>query len=280
MAVTIIVLVVIGLALGLLIYVVNVVIPQKVKGLEKTEEIASVLPGANCGACGNPSCFAYARNLTEDNEYLTKNPCGQVLGDTSALKRLEEILEISINADEMSRKAVNHCAGNSGTVYHYSGLRSCKGAAQLLKGYKKCPYACLGFGDCVAVCPVSAISINTEKGIAVIDKGTCIGCGLCVPECPQNLIELLPARTKVVLTCNYQTLRDLPGREKCEAGCIHCRRCLKACEFDAITFDTERGIPVFDSEKCTLCGECIKVCPAGCLAEFAAIDKTAETLKV
>ena len=39
MAVTIIVLVIIGLVLGVLIYVANLVIPQKVKGLGKIDEI-------------------------------------------------------------------------------------------------------------------------------------------------------------------------------------------------------------------------------------------------
>ena len=39
MATTIVVLVVIGLVLGILIYVVNIVIPHRVKGLEKTEEM-------------------------------------------------------------------------------------------------------------------------------------------------------------------------------------------------------------------------------------------------
>ncbi len=268
MAVTIIVLVAIGLALGILIWLVNIVVPQKVKGLERTEELASILPGANCGACGNPSCFAYARLLSEDSGYLTKNPCNQALGSEETLRKLEQVLGISIDAGAMSRKAHLRCNGNSDTVYDYTGISTCKGAAQLLKGYKKCPYACLGFGDCAAVCPQKAIGIVPGKHIAVIDKNACTGCGLCTAECPQNLIELVPEKTKVVSVCNYQTLRDHPGREKCESGCIHCRKCLKACEFDAITFNTERGVPVFDNEKCTLCGKCIEVCPAGCLKDF------------
>lgn len=279
MAVTIIVLVAIGLALGILIWLVNIVVPQKVKGLERTEEIASILPGANCGACGNPSCFAYARSLSEDSSYLTNNPCSQALGNEEILKKLEEMLGISIDAEEMSRKALIRCNGNSEVVYDYTGVKTCKGAAQLLKGYKQCPYACLGFGDCAAVCPQSAIRIDVEKNIAIVDKIACTGCGLCPAECPQNLIELIPSRTKIALVCNYQTLRDHPGREKCESGCIHCRKCLKACEFDAITFNAERGIPVFDSEKCTLCGKCIEVCPAGCLKDYSGTLSVVEPVK-
>ncbi|MFC2070012.1 RnfABCDGE type electron transport complex subunit B, partial [Chloroflexota bacterium] len=195
MAATIIVLVVIGLVLGILIYVVNIVIPHRVKGLEKTEEIAAILPGANCGACGNPGCFGYAQVLTQDTEHMIKNPCTLVLGDSEALSQLESVLGITIDASEMSKKAVIHCNGNSEVVYNYSGVTSCKGAAQLLRGYKKCPYACLGFGDCLEVCPQDAISIDPDKGIAVVDQEKCTGCGLCVAECPQNMIELVPSQT-------------------------------------------------------------------------------------
>ena len=280
MAVTIIVLVVIGLALGILIYVVNIVIPQRVRGLEKTEEIAGILPGANCGACGNPSCFAYAQALTKDSGQMKRNPCTLVLGDTEALEQLEEALGITIDASEMFREAVVHCGGKSEVIYNYSGIDSCKGAAQLLGGYKKCPYACLGFGDCLKVCPQDAIFIDPEKGIAVVDNDKCNGCGLCIKECPQNMIELVPADTKVILLCNYQTLRDVAGREKCENGCIHCRKCIRACEYDAINWNAERGIPEFDNDKCTLCRECIEVCPANTLADFTEVRHAEGPLKV
>src|SRR4030043_1006319 len=187
MAVTIIVLVVIGLVLGVVIYVVNLVIPQKVRGLEKIEQISSLLPGANCGACGNPSCFGYARILSGDAEYMSKNPCTQILGDNEILQKLEDVLGINIDASDIARKAVIRCNGKSELIYDYSGVTTCKGAAQLLRGYKKCAYACLGLGDCAAACPHYAISINSEKGIAVIDQEKCIGCGLFAVEGPQNM---------------------------------------------------------------------------------------------
>ena len=277
MAVTIIVLVIIGLVLGVLIYVANLVIPQKVKGLGKIDQISALLPGANCGACGNPSCYGYARLLSGDAEYISKNPCTQILGDIEVLQKLEEVLGINIDSSDIARKSVIRCNGKSELVYDYSGVTTCKGAAQLLRGYKKCAYACLGLGDCVAVCPHDAINIDSEKGIAVIDQEKCIGCGLCVGECPQNMIDLISPQTKVVLLCNYQTLRDLPGREKCESGCIHCRKCLNACEYEAITFNTERGIPEFDNDKCILCGKCIEVCPSSCLADFSQVGTSQKT---
>ena len=257
----------IGLASAALIYLVNVVVPRKVQGLEKTEEIASILPGRNCGACGKPGCFAYAQALTKDTDVITTSPCAFVLLDNEKLEQLAQALGVTLDASEMNKKALIHCNGNSEIIYNYSGVETCKGAAQLLSGYRKCPYACLGIGDCLVVCPQNAISIQPENGMAVIDPEKCTGCGLCLPECPLNLIELVPAGTKIAFLCNYATLRDIPGREKCDAGCTHCRKCFNICKYEAITWNKEKAIPEFDIEKCTRCGECIEVCPNHTLVE-------------
>lgn len=256
----------IGLICGVMIYVVYVAVPHKVQGLEKTEEIAGILPGINCGACGLPGCFGYAQALTKDADVIFKTPCGAVLQDAEALERLEKALGITLDASAMSKKALVHCKGNSETIYNYSGVETCKAAALLLKGYRKCPYACLGIGDCLRACPQDAIS--KQDGAIVVDLEKCTGCGLCQAECPQNLIELVPAGTKIAFLCNHALLRDIPGREKCDAGCIHCRKCFKSCENEAIVWNKERAIPEFDIEKCTLCGKCIEACEQNTLASF------------
>ncbi|MFC1899021.1 4Fe-4S dicluster domain-containing protein [Chloroflexota bacterium] len=264
----IIILTVIALFLGLLIYLVNKMVPTKVEGIEKTEEIAAILPGMNCGACGHPGCFAFAQALTKNPELMAEGRCTVALQDEENCKLLEESLDISLDASALSQKALIHCNSNSDGVYDYSGVSTCKAAVQLLHGYKKCPYACLGLGDCVVVCPQGAISIKPENGVAVVDPEKCTGCGLCISECPQALIELVPSATKISFLCNYLPLRDIPGREKCDIGCTHCRKCLNSCEFDAITWNKERAIPIFDIEKCTLCLKCIEACPNRTLAEF------------
>ena len=267
----------IALGLGILIYVVNRVVPTKVKGIEKTEEIAAILPGMNCGACGHPGCFAFAQALTKNADLILKTPCTVVLQDTEGVERLEKALGVTLDTSEMSKKALIHCNGNSEVIYNYSGVGTCKAAAQLLRGYKKCPYACLGLRDCLEVCPQDAISIKLENGVAVVDPEKCTGCGLCLAECPQNLIELVPVGTKIAFLCNYTPLRDIPGREKCDAGCIHCRKCFKSCEDEAIVWNKERAIPEFDIEKCTLCRKCIEVCPTHTLADFTEVAAKTKT---
>ncbi|MBA7689929.1 Na(+)-translocating ferredoxin:NAD(+) oxidoreductase complex subunit B [subsurface metagenome] len=267
----------IALGLGILIYVVNRTVPTKVQGIEKTEEIAGILPGINCGACGHPGCFAYAQALTKDAGLILKTPCTIACQDPESLERLEKALGVTLDASEMSRKALIHCNGNSEVIYNYSGVGTCKAATQLLRGYKKCPYACLGLGDCLEVCPQDAISIKLENGVVIVDPEKCTGCGLCLAECPQNLIELVPAGTKIAFLCNYAPLKDIPGREKCDAGCIHCRKCFKSCEDEAIVWNKERAIPEFDIEKCTLCRKCIEVCPTHTLADFTEVAAKTKT---
>ncbi|MFC1846633.1 4Fe-4S binding protein [Chloroflexota bacterium] len=262
---SIIVLTLIGIVCGVIIYIAYVKIPHKVKGLEKIEEVSQSLPGMNCGACGFAGCFAYAQELVKNPDVITQSPCSVAMQNPEAVSCLEKSLNISLDAAAMCKKAVIHCGGNSEVVYEYSGAKSCKAAAQLWGGYKKCPYACLGFGDCVKACPQGGISIDKEKGIAVIDRSQCTGCGLCAAECPQNLIELVPADTKVVFQCNYEPLRDIPGRGKCDYGCTHCRKCFNACEYEAIIWNKLKAAPEFDVEKCTLCGKCIEACPQNTL---------------
>ncbi|MFU8796774.1 MAG: 4Fe-4S dicluster domain-containing protein [Dehalococcoidia bacterium] len=250
----------IALACGLIIYLVFVKVPQKVKGLEKTEEINAILPGANCGACGQPGCFAYAQALSQQPDLVTKSPCSMTLNDPERVAQLEKALGVTLDAAELSRQAVIHCAGNSERICDYCGAMTCKAAAQILGGYKRCPYACLRLGDCAAVCPQGAIYIDPEKNVAAVDQSRCSGCGLCVAECPHNLIELVPAGTKIVLLCSYQPLRDIPGREKCDSGCIRCRKCLKACEHEAMEWNKEKGIVQIVQEKCTQCHKCLEAC--------------------
>jgi dissimilatory sulfite reductase (desulfoviridin) alpha/beta subunit len=43
-------------------------------------------------------------------------------------------------------------------------------------------------------------------------------------------------------------------------ACINCGLCAKSCTDGAITMG-EDGLPVFAAERCTWCGDCVKVCP-------------------
>jgi electron transport complex protein RnfB len=199
-AIIIIVVTVIGLFFGLSIYLANARLPYKAKGMEKIEAINKVLPGTDCSACGYKECFAYAQALADSPELMNRKPCSIVLQSPEAISRLEEALGIKL--DTTARKAVIHCGGRSEALFIYHGIESCRAAASLLSGYKRCPYACLGLGDCISICPQKAISTDDDNDIVVIDYQKCNGCGLCVDECTQNLIELVPTTTQIDFRCN------------------------------------------------------------------------------
>jgi len=46
---------------------------------------------------------------------------------------------------------------------------------------------CVGCGDCVAHCPVGAISL--QDGKAVIDEEKCINCKFCVTTCQYRAVR-------------------------------------------------------------------------------------------
>ena len=121
---------------------------------------------------------------------------------------------------------------------------------------KKCTYGCLGYGTCVKVCPFDAVHL--ENGIAKVDPGACKACGKCVAACPNSLIELVPYRSRYRVQCSSND-KGKAVREACDAGCIACRACERACEYGAVI--VENNLARIDSEKCVGCGACAEKCP-------------------
>lgn len=64
---------------------------------------------------------------------------------------------------------------------------------------------CIGCGKCEKVCPISAISMNTNnegKMVAQVDREICLGCGVCVRSCRKNAIELVRRKVQVITPVN------------------------------------------------------------------------------
>ncbi|MDO8847800.1 MAG: RnfABCDGE type electron transport complex subunit B [Coriobacteriia bacterium] len=227
----------------------------------RVEAVAAALPGSNCGACGNASCFAAAEGIAMGEKPV--NSCvagGQKVADAIAL---------IIGAESCVAVAVisaRHCGGGTNAVraYTYVGVMSCAAANRLAGGPLACAAGCIGFGDCQRACPFGAISMD-ERGLPVIDVHRCTGCGICVKECPRgqiSLLELVPEAAPVVVRCNAHD--KVKGRKaNCSMCCIACKKCERECPSDAIhVIDM---LAVVDYEKCTGCGTCVEVCPQKCI---------------
>jgi electron transport complex protein RnfB len=222
---------------------------------EKAANLREVMPGANCGACGFAGCDAYADALAEDNT-IKGNLCTP--GGSAVAKAIGEILGIDVEELE-SRYAIVRCSGTydkTQYVMDFQGIQSCAANKMFYRGRGACSHACLGFGDCVKECDYGAITM--VDGVASIDKNKCVACELCVKSCPNHLITMVPSKLTTYVACS-NTDKPAKTRQICAAGCIGCKKCEKACKFDAI--HVTDFLAVIDPEKCKNCGMCIKVCP-------------------
>lgn len=226
-----------------------------VKQDEKELRVRGLLPGANCGGCGYPGCDGLAAAIAKGE--APANACP--VASREAHGQIAEVMGTSVEETEQ-KVAYVKCAGTCDKTqvkYEYYGVNDCnKAAAVPGKGNKKCSYGCMGFGSCVRVCAFDAIHI--KDGIAVVDKEKCTGCSTCVAQCPNRLIELVPAAARHLVTCSSPE-KGKDVKAACSAGCIGCKLCVKACEFDAI--HVEDNLAYIDYSKCTNCGKCAVVCP-------------------
>ena len=228
---------------------------------EREAEVRDCLPGANCGACGYSGCDAYAKALASGE---CDNPSLCVPGGDSASNSIAAILGLEA-ADVVEQVAYVACNGTCGAVksrYDFQGHKSCRTANLAYSGDKLCTFACLGYGDCVNVCPEGAISI--ENGVARVNPKKCIGCGICTRTCPNSIIHLIPDVSRVVVECSSRA-KGAETRKACTNGCIACGKCEKNCPHDAI--HVVDNLASIDYSKCTGCGKCAEVCPVHCIHE-------------
>ncbi len=227
----------------------------EVKQDEREILVRELLPGANCGGCGYPGCDGLAAAIAKGE--APANACP--VANKEAHKQIAEVMGTSVE-DTEKMVAFVKCAGTCDKTevkYEYYGVQDCNKAAVIPgKGNKKCSYGCMGFGSCVRVCAFDAIHI--VNGIAVVDKDKCTGCSTCTAQCPNKLIEMVPAAAKTLVGCSSLD-KGKDVKAACSAGCIGCKLCVKACEFDAIHVDN--NLAHIDYSKCTNCGKCATVCP-------------------
>jgi formate hydrogenlyase subunit 6/NADH:ubiquinone oxidoreductase subunit I len=97
-----------------------------------------------------------------------------------------------------------------------------------------------------------------KDGLPVVDFEKCTACGVCVSACPKKLMQLVPDKKKVSVSCSS----NWSGKEVksvCSVGCIGCGICVKNCPASAIVLENNLARIVY--EKCINCGICVSKCP-------------------
>lgn len=258
-----------GFAAAVILYIVAK--RFKVEEDPRIGEIESILPGANCGACGRKGCHDFAVECCRTGS-LTGLYCpgaGQ-----EGMKRVATVLGIALD-NVAEKKAFIRCHGthcNRRVKRRLDTIHSCVAARTLAMPEGYCTYGCLGGGDCVKACAFDAMHWDSEDEMPVVDLTKCVGCGACAEACPQKIIlirEVKPDTTTVVVTCSNHD-KGAAARKMCAVPCIGCGKCQRTCRYGAITVTD--FLASIDPALCTGCGECVEGCPTLAITKFLAAD--------
>ena len=249
-------------ALGILFAVVLYFVAQKFKVVEDPliDEVAEVLPGANCGGCGKAGCRAFAEACVQQGN-LEGLRCAP--GGDAVAAKVAELLGCAVAQGEPQVAVVRCNPANCGEKRrsNYDGLKSCAFQATVYTGESGCPFGCLGCGDCVAACQFDAIHLDPVTGVPVVDADKCTACGACAKACPRRIIELRNKGKKdrrVYVSCVNKE-KGAVAMKTCANACIGCGKCAKVCPMEAIT--VADNLSYIDYTKCIACRKCVTECP-------------------
>jgi RnfABCDGE-type electron transport complex B subunit len=227
----------------------------------RLEVVEDLLPGNNCGACGQPGCAAFAQRLL--TEEVTPGKC--TVADAGTLEEIASFLGVGVGADE-KRIARLKCAGGLGNVRdlaEYQGMSSCRAAAVVDGGGLGCTWGCIGLGDCERACTFDAIHMNADS-LPAVSPEPCTACGDCVEVCPQDLFVLVPESHKLFVQCN-SPLEGEAALRGCRVACDACGRC--AVDAPADTVEIVGGLPIVHYDRAEVpTPDATWRCPTGAIA--------------
>ena len=226
----------------------------------RIDVVTDMLPGANCGACGQPGCHAFAEVLVAGKA----QPSGCTVGGPDNAAQVAEYL--GVDAGSSVRKVARLlCSGGTDVAVKaadYQGQESCRAAALVAGGPKECTYGCLGLADCEEACTFDAISMM-PNGLPFVNAAKCTSCGDCVAVCPKGLFELIPINQHLIVQCKSLLAGD-EILDACSVACTACTRCAADAPEGLITM--KNNLPVINPEKLELETDIATLrCPTGAI---------------
>jgi Na+-translocating ferredoxin:NAD+ oxidoreductase RNF subunit RnfB len=248
----------VGLFFGFLIALAN----RKLKVWEdpRIDDVEQLLPGTNCGACGQPGCRAFAEAVVGG----TQQPSGcTVMGPDD---RQEVADYLGVEAGEATKRVARLlCAGGRNEAVRksdYSGYDTCTAAAAVAGGGKACTWGCLGLGDCETACLLDAIYMNDDE-LPVVIPERCTACNDCVIACPKDLFQLMPIEQKLIVQCK-NLLHGDAAVDLCSVACNACNRCVADAQPGVIEMINNLAVINYDKNDLTS-PDAISRCPTGAI---------------
>lgn len=207
----------------------------------RIEATNDMLPGTNCGACGQPGCLPFAEKLVSGDV----DPGQCTVSTDDAIESIAEFLEVDAGRHE-KLVARLRCAGGglqAHQIAEYRGFEGCRAAAVVSGGGKGCSWGCLGLGDCEVACTFDAIHMNAN-GLPQVNTDKCRACPDCVAACPRDLFELVPLRQNLFVQCNIP-LAGEAATKLCSVACDACGKCVADAAPGLIRM--ENNLPVIDT---------------------------------
>ncbi len=226
----------------------------------RIDEVESLLPGTNCGACGTAGCRVFAQALISGD----KDPGECTVSPKDQAQVIADFLGVAVGEHE-KRVARLACAGGNHVAKNgalYAGLNTCRAASLVAGGGKGCSWGCLGLGDCAQVCEFGSITMDSH-GLPVVDNDLCTACGDCVAVCPKQLFSLQPISHRLWVACKNQGFGDAEEAQ-CEVICNACGRC--ALDAPEGVIEIRNHLAVIDYGKNALASPiAMERCPTGAI---------------
>jgi RnfABCDGE-type electron transport complex B subunit len=219
-----------------------------------------LLPGADCGACGEAGCRAFAEALVTGRQVPAQ--CTVMSADA----RADVAAFLGVEAGSADKRVARLlCAGGTDVALakgRYHGVESCAAAVAVTGGGKACSWGCVGYADCAVSCDFDAIVMG-PTGLPVVDPEKCTACGDCVEACPLGLFVLMPLSQHLLVQCKNLLSGDA-ATGVCSVACNACGRCVADAAPGLISMVS--GLATIDYNRIELENpKAIERCPTGAI---------------